>query len=101
MLRAGVMAHFNEAPQAFVDLTNLYEPYYRQRNLCALSGLDHRGFMEYQYGVQRTDVYAALDYYFAHYNQGRPFILAGYSQGSMMIKIALRDYFLEHDDYSR
>ncbi|MCR5403945.1 MAG: DUF3089 domain-containing protein [Butyrivibrio sp.] len=48
---------------------------------------------------QRTDVYAALDYCFENYNQGRPFILAGHSQGSMMIKIALQDYFLEHDDY--
>lgn len=99
LLRASVMTHFNEAPQAFVDLTNLYEPYYRQSNLCALSGLDQRGFMEFQYREQRTDIYAALDYYFEHYNQGRPFILAGHSQGSMMLKIALRDYFLEHVDY--
>ena len=99
LLRAGVMAHFNEAPQAFVDLTNLYEPYYRQSNLCALSGLDQQEFMEFQYREQRTDIYSALDYYFEHYNQGRPFILAGHSQGSMMLKIALQDYFLEHSDY--
>ncbi len=55
--------------------------------------------MEYQRQEQRTDVYAALDYYFKHYNQGRPFILAGHSQGSMMLKIALTDYFKEHTDY--
>ena len=99
LLRAGVMGHFNEAPQAFVDLTNLYEPYYRQSNLCAIGALDQRETLKYQCREQRTDIYAALDYYFEHYNQGRPFILAGHSQGSMMLKIALQDYFKEHTDY--
>ena len=99
MYRAAVQGHFNEAPQAFVDLTNLYEPYYRQSNLAALAGLNKKEFMEYQYKEQRTDIYAALDYYFENYNQGRPFMLAGHSQGSMMLKIALQDYFKEHTDY--
>jgi hypothetical protein len=49
MYRAAVQGHFNEAPQAFVDLTNLYEPYYRQSNLAALAGLNKKEFMEYQY----------------------------------------------------
>ena len=99
MYRDAVQVHFNEAPQAFIDLTNLYEPYYRQSNLCAVGALDQYEFMEYQMQEQRTDVYAALDYYFENYNDGRPFILAGHSQGSMMLKIALRDYFQEHTDY--
>ena len=42
LLRAGVMRHFNEAPQAFVDLTNLYEPHYRQSNFCALLDLTRK-----------------------------------------------------------
>ncbi|MCR4908729.1 MAG: DUF3089 domain-containing protein [Lachnospiraceae bacterium] len=99
MLRAAVQGHFNEAPQAFADLTNLYEPYYRQSNLCAVAGLNQYDFMEYQKQEQRTDIYAALDYYFEHYNEGRPFMLAGHSQGSMMLKLALREYFKEHTDY--
>lgn len=99
MLRASVMAHFHDAPQAFIDLTNLYEPYYRQSNIFALVGRGPEGCMAFQQQEQRTDVYAALDYYFEHFNQGRPFILAGHSQGSMMLKIALRDYFKEHTDY--
>ena len=99
MMRAGVMAHFHEAPQAFIDLTNLYEPYYRQSNIFALVGRGPEGCMAFQQQEQRTDIYAAFDYYFEHYNQGRPFILAGHSQGSLMVKIALRDYFKEHTDY--
>ncbi len=55
--------------------------------------------LAFQFREQRTDVYAALDYFFEHLNDGRPFILAGHSQGSVMLKIALTDYFKEHTDY--
>ncbi len=99
MMRAGVMAHFHDAPQAFIDLTNLYEPYYRQSNIFSLVGKGPEGCLAFQQQEQRTDIYAAFDYYFDHYNQGRPFILAGHSQGSLMLKIALRDYFKEHTEY--
>ena len=80
-------------------MTNLYEPYYRQSNLCALTGKSEDELMEFQFREQRTDVYAALDYFFENYNKDRPFILAGHSQGSLMLKIALCDYFKEHSDY--
>ena len=99
MLRAGVMNNYRQVPQLFEDLTNLYEPYYRQSNLLAMFGKTPEEFAAFQCREQRTDLYAALDYFFEHYNQGRPFILAGHSQGSVMLKIALRDYFLEHADY--
>ena len=99
MLRAGVQNNYGQAPMAFEDLTNLYEPYYRQSNLTAYSGMKPEEVLAFQLREQRTDVYAALDYFFEHYNQGRPFILAGHSQGSLMLKIAFRDYFLEHSDY--
>ena len=99
MMRSGVKAHFHDAPQAFIDLTNLYEPYYRQSNIFSLVGKGPDGCFAFQQREQRTDIFAALDYYFEHYNEGRPFILAGHSQGSLMLKIALRDYFKEHTDY--
>lgn len=99
MLRAAVKNNYGQAPLVFEDLTNLYEPYYRQSNLATLARLRPEQVLPFQLQEQRTDLYAALDYYFEHYNQGRPFILAGHSQGSLMIKIAFRDYFLEHADY--
>jgi hypothetical protein len=40
-----------------------------------------------------------LDYYFKNCNNGRPFILAGHSQGSAMAKLVLKKYFKEHPDY--
>ena len=89
MLRATVINHYPQAPFLFEDLTNLYEPYYRQSNLCALEGKGPEELMAFQFGEQRTDIYAALDYFFEHYNQGRP----------IMLKIALLDYFMEHTEY--
>ncbi len=45
------------------------------------------------------DVYKALDYYFENLNDGRPFILTGHSQGSIIIKFILSDYMKGHPDY--
>ena len=98
-LRYGVMEQFKDAPTLFKELTNLYEPYYRQSNLCALFGKSDEELAAFQLNEQRTDVFAALDYFFENFNEGRPFILAGHSQGSIMLNIALSDYFKEHVDY--
>ena len=97
--RFSVSEYYPEAPELFDEMTNLYEPFYRQSNLFTLSGKTHDEIMEFQLREPRTDIYAALDYFFEHYNQGRPFILAGHSQGSVMLKIALLDYFMEHTEY--
>lgn len=86
-------------PVLFEEMTNLYEPFYRKSNLCTLTGKTPTELTEFQLREQRTDIYAALDYFFENYNQGHPFILAGHSQGSAMLKIALCDYFKEHTEY--
>ena len=97
--RLDVSEYYFEAPELFDEMTNLFEPFYRQSNLCALSGKTPEEIIEFQFREQRTDIYAALDYFFEHYNNNRPFILAGHSQGSLMLKIALCDYFREHSEY--
>ncbi|MBQ6813784.1 MAG: DUF3089 domain-containing protein [Methanobrevibacter sp.] len=43
ILREAVKDHYPQAPEVFEDLTNLYEPFYRQSNLCALTGKESRG----------------------------------------------------------
>ena len=37
----------------------------------------------------RTNVYVALDYYFKNLNLGRPYFLAGHSQGSRLYYMVL------------
>lgn len=83
----------------FEESTNVFAPFYRQSNIYRVSGLSHEELEAYQRKEQRTDIYAALDYYFEHYNEGRPFIIAGHSQGSIMTKIVLGEYMQAHPEY--
>lgn len=83
----------------FEESTNVFVPYYRQSNINQVASMDSKQLEEYQKKEQRTDVYAALDYYFEHYNNGRPFIIAGHSQGSIMTRIVLGEYMEAHPEY--
>lgn len=87
---------------AFETVGNVYAPYYRQvdGNYSLSLPLDEQD--KILSGIPRGDVFAALDYYFANYNQGRAFILAGHSQGSNLLLYVLSQYMKEHPDiYSR
>ena len=86
---------------AFADSTNVFMPYYRQVGLryagviWKRDGIFDAAIADMPYG----DIVAALDYYFEHYNNGRPFIIASHSQGSAIVKMVLKKYFMEHPDY--
>lgn len=79
--------------------TNVYAPYYRQINLAAINRMSTEERNVHTSGTPQTDVFAALDYYFKNYNGGRPFILAGHSQGSQMLTNVLGEYMKEHEEY--
>ena len=91
------MAHAS----VYEEAANVFVPFYRQ------SGLKHAGdvwkatgsITDAISGMPYDDITAALDYYFKNYNNGRPFIIAGHSQGSAMTKLVLKKYFKEHPDY--
>jgi hypothetical protein len=86
---------------AFEPSTNLFLPYYRQSGarytgeVFQKTGSTDASFT----GIPCDDITAALDWYFEHDNGGRPFILAGHSQGSGMILLLLRTYFKDHPEY--
>lgn len=99
-LQAFAPAIYEEQATVFEDATNVYAPFYREKSLDALTAVDKYEMEQLLYdGVQRTDIYAALDYYFDNYNEGKPFILAAHSQGSAMSKIVLKEYMQAHPDY--
>ena len=52
-------------------------------------------------GMPAKDVIAAFDYYLKHYNNGRPFILAGHSQGSNTLEFLLSGYMAQHPEVYR
>ena len=67
---------------AFNACCRIYAPHYRQAALSAFWSLgedDAKAAYELAYG----DVLRAFDYYLAHENRGRPFIIASHSQGSL------------------
>jgi len=86
---------------AFAPYTNVYAPYYRQITLDkALLSKSQEDYIQLATNtVVRTDVYAALDYYFKNLNNGRPFIFAGHSQGSAILRMILADYMKAHPEY--
>jgi hypothetical protein len=66
---------------AFNGCCRIYAPRYRQATLYAFlgKGASENGALDLAY----QDVLRAFDTYIAKYNDGRPFILAGHSQGSL------------------
>lgn len=93
-------AAFSEATQAsvFEESCNIYAPVYRQLTVSCLLNLIENN-REAMYYVASRDIYQMLDYYFEHYNQGKPFVLAGHSQGSVWITVVLEDYMKQHPEY--
>lgn len=81
--------------------TNVFMPYYRQCGMLIMKkAWEKTGDIDTAIsGMPYGDIEAALDYYFEHYNGGRPFIIAGHSQGSAITKLLLKNYFKEHPDY--
>ena len=86
---------------AFAESTNVFMPYYRQVGLRYAGVVWKRDgiFDAALIGTPYDDIVDALDYYFEHFNGGRPFIIAGHSQGSAITKKVLKEYFKEHPEY--
>ena len=97
----GVAEEYQVHATTFEASTNLFLPYYRQAGMPVMNkAWKETGNCESAVsGMPYGDITAALDYYFENYNGGRPFIIAGHSQGSCIIKLVLKNYFKEHTDY--
>jgi hypothetical protein len=78
----------------YEDTLCMYAPYYRQAALTVYEMTE--GSDEY-FEIAYEDVSAAFIYYLENLNDGRPFVLAGFSQGSDMCLRLLKDYFHEAD----
>ena len=85
----------------FEESTNLFIPLYRQSSMKhAAEVFQKDGIIEAALtGIPYGDITAALDYYFENYNQGRPFVIAGHSQGAAILRLVLKGYFKAHPEY--
>lgn len=95
-----VLAIYYASSQAsvFDESTNLYAPYYRQFTVNSLVDMIDDSPESLQY-IASQDIYNMLDYYFENLNEGRPFVLAGHSQGSVWLTVVLEDYMKAHPEY--
>jgi hypothetical protein len=75
----------------FASVCRTFAPAYRQMTLASIvaanAGADVRGPGALAY----SDVAAAWRHYLANYNKGRPFVLIGHSQGSIMLQELIRN----------
>jgi len=89
--KAAFLGALNMERGIYEDCGRLFAPYYRQAAMKAYSlGVDGaEPFLALAY----ADVSAAFAYYLTHENQGRPIILAGFSQGADMCLRLMKEYF--------
>ena len=75
---------------------NFYSPYYRQ---CSLQSFTSDSTSEARMPIALEDVRHAFKYYLTKLNHGRPFILAGFSQGAIILLKLLQE--MDDSTYAR
>ena len=95
---AGSASAFARSATAFETFANIYAPYYRQADAAYALTLplpEHDALIA---GIPTMDAVAAFDYYIKNFNAGRPFVLAGHSQGSNVLLNLLTGYLKDHPE---
>ena len=75
---------------AWVEAGRMYAPFYRQAHIRSYRNIEAGGRDALL--IAYSDVKAAFQYYLDNYNNGRPIILAGHSQGSTHLMLLLKDF---------
>ena len=96
--KASFLGALNMERGIYEESARLFAPYYRQAAMKVydLSPSDREKYMNFAY----SDVSVAFSYYLEHKNDGRPIILAGFSQGADMCYRLMEEYF-SNDDLSK
>ena len=76
---------------AWVECGRMFVPYYRQAHIRSYRNLENGGREALLFAY--SDIKAAFQYYLDHFNNGKPIILAGHSQGSTHLTLLLKDFF--------
>lgn len=90
-LREKAKGVYLEQASVFFKSANMFAPYYPQMSIACLT-LPQEEHDKY-YSIAYSEVKKALLYYLENLNQGRPFILAGHSQGSILSIDLMKELF--------
>ncbi len=79
----------------FNQAGKIYAPRYRQAHIQSYSPVNYADTLKAiaAFELAYQDVKAAFEYYLAHYNNGKPIIIASHSQGSTHSKRLLKEFF--------
>jgi len=75
---------------------NYFSPYYRQ---CSMQTFTSDSLVKTRLPIATDDVRHSFKYYLDHLNGGRPFVLAGFSQGAMIMLQLMKE--MDKATYSR
>lgn len=81
--RASVASSDLLACRLFGNDCRFFAPYYRQ--ITMNSWFEPAEEIERRYALAHSDVVSAFNYYMEHFNGGRPFVIAGHSQGAKAV----------------
>lgn len=87
---------FDRQATAFETVGNIYAPYYRQADAQYTLAMNEDQRWDVIGSIPAKDVTAAFDYYIKNYNNNRPFILVGHSQGANVIMFLLKNYMYKN-----
>ena len=74
-------SHLASQASASAETCNVYAPYYRQATYYSFFDQDSNGYAAQD--LAYSDLSNAFSVYMEHHNQGRPFFIAGHSQGAL------------------
>lgn len=83
--RADMSIEIEGVADYMADGNDFYSPFYRHITLDSWATLNEDTISRRYHDVAFQDVKAAFDRYMKNYNAGRPFILAGFSQGGKSV----------------
>lgn len=77
---------------AWAKVGRIFAPYYRQSHY-RIYVEPFKNYAKPSFEIAYSDIKSAFEYYLEHYNNGRPLIIASHSQGSILCKRLLKEYF--------
>jgi hypothetical protein len=98
IMLAGSIAAYARQATAFETAGNVFAPYYRQADAVYTLSKPEAERWAIVSGTPANDVTDAFKYYIEHLNNGRPFIIAGHSQGANVILVLLSEYMHENPE---